>query len=1406
MYKIDDEFRPRGRVFMKATQETPSKNVVEVPIRKSSLKKGPAITTNLDDRNIQFEHEVTHEKTIEAHITEYPPYDPSSGYSANKAITSGSNGSTKQITHYKTENGYDLPDNVTSLKAVTRNKRTSTEVLGSSFESKKLSQRAPDGHRRITTQIVRKVTTLSRAEENAEAQNLIHSAHNRSVEYGYMTTQAIEPKKISDIVVGQEDNVTAREALLRWARRSTARYPNVHVNDFTGSWRDGLAFSALIHRNRPDLLDWRKARSARPRERLETAFHVVEKEYGVTRLLDPEDVDTNEPDEKSLITYISSLYDVFPEPPSFHPLYDMDSQRRVHEYKELAQHLLYWCREKTALLQERNFPPTLIEMKRLLSDLHRFRNEEVPPRQRDKQKVFQIYKELEKYFESIGEVEVDSELRPDSIEKAWHRLQSAMADRDQILQQEVQRLERLQRIADKVQREIKHTDSRLTDLEQRISEEARRIERLHPIDAKNIVEALETEIRHLEQPIQEMNEDCLVLKDGHYPQASDLQKKQVQPFIQLSRITLLKIKFLLQSLRYPVQETVVTKQTRTVIEARTVDTNPYFKDLQEYTEWCQNKLKQILAADYGSDVPSVKAELERHQQEHRVIDKFHSKVLHCERQQTNFSGDELNLYQQRLSQLQKVYAELLSTSTKRLSDLDALQNFLAAANAELQWLNDREQVEVGRDWAAKELDLPGIHRYYENLMSELEKREMHFASILDRGEALLLQQHPAAKCIEAHLQALQSQWSYLLQLTLCLEVHLKHATEYHTFFAEIKDAELWLAKRDEILNSKYSQADFGLDQGENLLRGMQDLREELNVFGETVQVLQQRAQTIVPLKQRKQPVNRSIPVQAICAYKQGNVSLEKGETCTLIDTSGRVKWKVRSSKGVEGPVPGACLLIPPPDPEAIEAADRLKRFFDRSVALWQKKQLRLRQNMIFATIKVVKGWDFDQFLAMGAEQRTAIRRALNDDADKLLSEGDPADPQLRRLRREMDEVNRLFDDFEKRARAEEESKQATRIFTEECISFKNKLEDMARELDHIILSPLPRDLDSLEHAVQIHEDYRRRLHLLEPDLKHLQETFRTIALKTPQLKKSLDSLVDLWKELNTQSDLHGDRLKLLEGALAGLEDNEQVISELEGALAKQYEMPSTLDGLQIVFKQLSALQDIITQQQPQIDKMNDSADQLGRMGVPTKVLSDLKRLHANVERLNVRWNNVCGQLADRLRSCENAIGVMTKLQTSLVAEETWVDGAAEKLASLPTATSAYELDKLLGAAVERTPKIEQVNLNGGRLIREAKIYDGKCLHYVDWLVETRPSFSPPRRDMRLPDADPGATEVYTQRLDELNRKFEKLLESLSQRLKTAVEVSGVDGLYLVDMEDSYKRFKIGRDNFLLHTMYIYKFV
>ncbi|XP_054090020.1 microtubule-actin cross-linking factor 1 isoform X18 [Zeugodacus cucurbitae] len=1200
--------------------------------------------------------------------------------------------------------------------------------------------------------------------------------------------------QISDIVVGKDDNVSAREALLRWARRSTLRYPGVRVNDFTSSWRDGLAFSALVHRNRPDLLDWRKARTDRPRERLEQAFHIVEKEYGVTRLLDPEDVDTNEPDEKSLITYISSLYDVFPEPPSIHPLFDMESQRRVHEYRDLAHQFIYWCREKTAYLQERSIPPTVIEIKRLLNDLHCFRNEEVLARKNEKQKLIQIYNELERYFESIGEIDVEADLRPEAIEKAWYRMQSALSDREIILQQELERLERLQRLADKVQREIKHSDIKITDLETLINEESRRIERLHPIDAKNVVESLETEIRHLEEPLQNMHQDCLVLNEGRYPHGAELLNKVNKLNERWTNLRTLFNSSLVQKLtglKYPVHETTVTRQTRTIIESRQIETNSHFRDLQDHIEWCQFKLKQLHAADYGSDLPSVKDEFRSQQEDHKVIDQFHSDILNDERQQSKFSGDELRLYQQRLNHLQKLYAELLSTSTKRLSDLDSLQNFLAEASAELQWLNEKELVEITRDWTDKHMDLTSVHRYYENLMTELEKREIQFATILDRGESLLNQQHPASKCIEAHLTVLQQQWAWLLQLTLCLEVHLKHATEYHQFFTEIKDAEQWLIKRDDILNSKYSQSDFSLDQGENLLRGMQDLREELNTFGETVSNLQQRALLIIPLSKRRQPVNNPYTIQAICAYKQpGHIQIEKGEKCLLLDNSGRVKWRIRSSTGQEASIPSACLLIPPPDQEAVEAAERLKRLFDRTVNLWQKKHLRLRQNMIFATIRVVKSWDFDQFLAMGSDQRSAIRRALNEDAEKLLSEGDSNDPQLRRLRREMDEVNRLFDEFEKRANAEEESKQASRLFTEECINIKSKLEDMARELDQIILAPLPRDLDSLEHVQDIHKDYERRLKQLDPEIQHLQNTFRNIPLKTPALKKSLDNLLELWNELHTQSDLHKDRLKLLEISLVGVEENENLISDIESKLAAQSVLPSSAEGLQRFYNQLTDIQEQITQHQPQIDKMNDAADQLGRMGVPTKVLVDLKSLHTNIGRLNTRWVTICNTIAERMRSCEAAIGLLKNLQSSIQVEESWVDGQTEKLSALPTATSAYELDKLLEAAKERKPKIENLNVAGGRVIREAKIYDGKCKGFLDWILEVCPSFLPPRSDSLPKESDPGAAEYYRLSLATLNAKYNRLLELLTQRLRTAVEVNDINNLqYAESIQTPLKTFR-----------------
>ena len=170
-----------------------------------------------------------------------------------------------------------------------------------------------------------------------------------------------------------------------------------------------------------------------------------------------------------------------------------------------------------------------------------------------------------------------------------------------------------------------------------------------------------------------------------------------------------------------------------------------------------------------------------------------------------------------------------------------------------------------------------------------------------------------------------------------------------------------------------------------------------------------------------------------------------------------MKWKVATSRGQSGEAPGVMFLLTPPDQEAIETAEKLKRHYDRVITLWQKKHLRMRQNMIFATIKVVKSWDFQQYMSMEKEQRIAIRRALNEDSDKLIQEGkqkfyftkksnfngfftgEPNDPQLKRLQREIEEVNRLFDEWERRAALEEERRNAAKAFNDRYVNIQTSL-------------------------------------------------------------------------------------------------------------------------------------------------------------------------------------------------------------------------------------------------------------------------------------------------------------------------------------------------------------------------------
>ena len=66
------------------------------------------------------------------------------------------------------------------------------------------------------------------------------------------------------------------EAILIWCQCRTREYDNVHIQDFTSSWADGLAFCALIHNFFPQSFDFSKINPENRRQNYEIAFKTGE--------------------------------------------------------------------------------------------------------------------------------------------------------------------------------------------------------------------------------------------------------------------------------------------------------------------------------------------------------------------------------------------------------------------------------------------------------------------------------------------------------------------------------------------------------------------------------------------------------------------------------------------------------------------------------------------------------------------------------------------------------------------------------------------------------------------------------------------------------------------------------------------------------------------------------------------------------------------------------------------------------------------------------------------------------------------------------------------------------------------------------------------------------------------------
>ena len=148
---------------------------------------------------------------------------------------------------------------------------------------------------------------------------------------------------------------------------------------------------------------------------------------------------------------------------------------------------------------------------------------------------------MQKFLEETEE-KLEGDLRPDVVERNWNQLLVLHQERDEAIHREMERLERLQRIAEKVHREAKQSDGRLDDVEYRIDEEVKRLDRLHPRDVKHNCDAIDAEMLVVDEAIKAMFADVQLLKEGRYIQSSDLHKRYYLHVLCLIYFDLLSIR------------------------------------------------------------------------------------------------------------------------------------------------------------------------------------------------------------------------------------------------------------------------------------------------------------------------------------------------------------------------------------------------------------------------------------------------------------------------------------------------------------------------------------------------------------------------------------------------------------------------------------------------------------------------------------------------------------------------------------------------------------------------------------------------------------------------------------------------------------------------------------------------
>ncbi|XP_065520319.1 spectrin beta chain, non-erythrocytic 4-like isoform X6 [Lathamus discolor] len=654
--------------------------------------------------------------------------------------------------------------------------------------------------------------------------------------------------QIQVIKIKTEDNRetrSAKDALLLWCQMKTAGYPEVNIQNFTTSWRDGLAFNALIHKHRPDLVDFHKLTKSNATFNLQQAFNTAEQHLGLSKLLDPEDVNMEDPDEKSIITYVVSFYHYFSkmkalavEGKRIGKVLDqaMEIEAIVERYEALAAALLAWIHQTIAVIGTQKFANSLLGVQQQLQAFTAFCTLEKPVKFQEKGNLevllFSIQSKLRAtdrrlYVPSEGKSIAD-------INKAWSCLEKAEHEREVALRRELIRQEKLELLAQRFDHKVAMRETWLQENQRLVSQDNFGYDLPAVEAAMKKHEAIEADISSYHERIQAVVELALEVAAGGY---YDTRRIGAQKDNVLRQWALLGE--LLRARRARLEQNLALQRI--------------FQEMVHMIDWMEEMQGLLLSKELGKHLLEVEDLLQKQGLLEADISAQSERVQALNAAALKFS--ELEGYQpcdpqiicNRVHHVRTCLEELRELAGRRRRDLEAsrqLWAFYQEMEEAEAWIREKEQIlatkRCGRDLSS----VLALTKKHQTMLGELGGRRALLHQSMKKGEQLLAKATAGAGGIQEKTRAVWLRWKKLEEATGLHQQRLQDALSFYQFSAETADLAAWLQDTYRVASSD----DFGHDEHSSraLLRQHRAILAQVEKHRGAVATLRQQVGLLAP--------------------------------------------------------------------------------------------------------------------------------------------------------------------------------------------------------------------------------------------------------------------------------------------------------------------------------------------------------------------------------------------------------------------------------------------------------------------------------------------------------------------------------------------------------------------------------